>query len=228
MSCILNLCMFSKPFKNFCSLQHLFYLCNLTNGQKREHQPWELGVTFAFVFLYSSRSTWGLDACKFLSSWLLQKSTWKWNDPQEQGLLWMLKINQLNQMLYIWACLTCSFTRSSSYSCWCFSNSAMEFFTSFTSSSVENCNTIHECKRTKQNNKTTCVTKGWHKYQIWKTCTSKFSRLKMSPTARFCFITWVIFSLLLSRNSFTAFGLDKYANCCSVSFVFAYSKMMVR
>lgn len=38
-----------------------------------------------------------------------------------------------------WNLLTCSFTRSSSYSCLCRLNSAMEFSTSLTRSSVENC-----------------------------------------------------------------------------------------
>lgn len=58
-----------------------------------------------------------------------------------------------------------------------------------------------------------------HIYKGKLTC--KFSRLNMSPTARFCLITLVIFSFWLSRYSFTAFGLDRDVNCCSLSFIFA-------
>lgn len=54
---------------------------------------------------------------------------------------------------------------------------------------------------------------------IYTTC--KFSRLKISPTARFCFIKFIMFSLWFSRYLFTAFGLDIVANCCSFSFTFA-------
>lgn len=59
-------------------------------------------------------------------------------------------------------------------------------------------------------------------------CTCRFSRLKMSPTARFCFIMLVIFSFWFAKNSFTALGLDKDANCCSFSFEFAWSSKILQ
>lgn len=52
--------------------------------------------------------------------------------------------------------------------------------------------------------------------------TCRFSRLKISPTAKFCFITWVIFSFWFSKYSFTAFGLEREANCCSFNFILAW------
>lgn len=118
--------------------------------------------------------------------------------------------------------LTCSLTRSSSYSCFCCFNSAMEFSTSLTKSSVENCSDVQYIYFYNESQKVN-VPDGVPEISKRYVHTCKFSRLKISPTARFCFITLVIFSLWFSRNSLTAFGLDRAANCCSFSFIFACS-----
>lgn len=57
-----------------------------------------------------------------------------------------------------------------------------------------------------------------------KHATCRFSRLYISPTARFCFIKFVIFSFWCSRYWFTAFGLERDASCCSFSFIFAWQR----
>lgn len=57
--------------------------------------------------------------------------------------------------------------------------------------------------------------------------TCKFSRLYISPTARFCFSTFNMLSFWFSRYSLTAFGLDREANCCSFSFIFACATIIL-
>lgn len=114
--------------------------------------------------------------------------------------------------------------RSSSYSCLLRLNSAMEFSTSLTNSSVGNCSKVHPTHLLFRN----CIMKQELIYddvtfEVCEIDTCKFSRLKISPTARFCFITLIMFSLWSSRYAFTAFGLDRVASCSSFNFIFACS-----